>query len=104
MTDTLNNFSGTTLTGGTYEVFGTMRWPTGTNIVTNAATILLDGAGSQLLRGCPQDYTQTAGMTTVNGTLTVPDRVDILGGSLFGNGTINGDVSRPRLEGDLLLA
>ncbi|MBI1925276.1 PEP-CTERM sorting domain-containing protein [Candidatus Poribacteria bacterium] len=145
VTDNLTNFSGTTLTGGTYEVFGTMRLPTGTNIVTNASTILLDGAGSQLLNGtsgttnalanfatnaaagdftiqngrnlttpgafsnagiimidtgsmftvdgaATNDYTQTAGMTTVNGTLTVPDRVDILGGSLFGNGTINGDV------------
>lgn len=118
-----------------------MRLPTGTNIVTNAATILLDGATSQLLSGAgatnalanfatnaaagdftikngrnlttpgafsnagiimidtgsmftvdglaTNDYTQTAGMTTVHGSLVSPDRVEILGGNLFGNGTIN---------------
>jgi hypothetical protein len=39
-----------TLTGGTFEVIGnsTLRF-TGANIVTNAATLLLDGAGSALL-------------------------------------------------------
>jgi len=46
----LSNFSGSTLTGGNYEVFGpsTLQFA-GANVVTNAATILLDGAGSNFL-------------------------------------------------------
>lgn len=38
----LTNFSGTTLTGGIYDVTSTLRF-TGANIVTNAANIILDG-------------------------------------------------------------
>ena len=51
----LNNYSSNTLTGGTYKVYGTagnagnMRLANA-NIVTNAATILLDGPNSNLLR------------------------------------------------------
>jgi hypothetical protein len=44
----LSNFSGTTLTGGTYNVTGTLQF-TGANIVTNAANITLSGASSQIL-------------------------------------------------------
>jgi hypothetical protein len=45
----LTNFSGTTLTGGTYRIAssGTLRFQ-GANVVTNAATLVLDGAGSAL--------------------------------------------------------
>jgi len=42
---TLTNFSGTTLTGGIYDVIGTLQF-TGANIVTNAANIILDGPTS----------------------------------------------------------
>jgi hypothetical protein len=45
---TLTNFSGTTLTGGMYDVTGTFRFP-GANIVTNQAEIILRGATSQIL-------------------------------------------------------
>jgi hypothetical protein len=48
VTDGLSNFSAGTLTGGTYDVIGTMRL-VGANITTNAAKIILDGVGSQLL-------------------------------------------------------
>ena len=46
------NLSGTTLTGGTYEVFAssTMKLPAATGIATNAATILLDGVNSSIVR------------------------------------------------------
>jgi hypothetical protein len=57
---------------------------------TNAGTVLVD-AGSSLSRSGP--YTQTAGMTTVNGTLSATGLVDIQGGSLEGNGTVTGNVS-----------
>jgi fibronectin-binding autotransporter adhesin len=44
----LTNFSGTTLTGGTYALTGTLQF-TGANIVTNAANITLTGTGSQII-------------------------------------------------------
>jgi hypothetical protein len=43
----LTNFSGTTLTGGTYNVAGVLQFA-GANIVTNAATIILDGVASAI--------------------------------------------------------
>jgi hypothetical protein len=42
------NFSGTTLSGGVYDVSGTFQFA-GANIVTNAANITLTGASSQIL-------------------------------------------------------
>lgn len=43
----LTNFSGTTLTGGTYALSGTLRFNSA-NIVTNAASIILDGPASAI--------------------------------------------------------
>ncbi len=48
ITDNLTNFSGNTLTGGAYYVAGTFKFA-GANIVTNAATITLDGTASTIL-------------------------------------------------------
>ncbi|MGB8543009.1 MAG: hypothetical protein WCD49_15370 [Candidatus Acidiferrales bacterium] len=143
-TGTLTNFSGSTLTGGTYIVAGTLQFD-GANIVTNAANITLSGttplikdqngnnalanfatnsssgsftltsdakittagafsnAGSVLINkgstftvGGNANYTQTAGSTTVNGSLTLGSAasVNISGGDLFGDaGTITGSVN-----------
>ncbi len=44
----LTNFSGTTLTGGTYKVTGTLQF-NNANIVTNAANITLTGANSKIV-------------------------------------------------------
>src|SRR5215467_58784 len=44
---TLTNFSGTTLTGGNYNVTGTLQF-NGANIVTNAANITLSGTSSKI--------------------------------------------------------
>jgi hypothetical protein len=44
----LTNFAGTTLTGGTYNVTGTLQF-NGANIVTNAANITLTGAASKIV-------------------------------------------------------
>src|SRR5271169_171794 len=44
----LTNFSGSTLTGGTYAVSGTLQF-NNANIVTNAANITLSGATSQIV-------------------------------------------------------
>jgi fibronectin-binding autotransporter adhesin len=42
------NFAGTTLTGGTYVIDGTLQF-TGANTETNAATIVLDGPTAQIV-------------------------------------------------------
>ena len=44
----LTNFSGTTLTGGTYNVAGTFQFA-GANVVTNAGNITLTGAASRII-------------------------------------------------------
>jgi hypothetical protein len=88
----LTNFSGTTLTGGTYNVAGALQFgPSWTTLVTNAASITLTGAGSQIINlgggnilanfatnaasgifalAGGRSFT-TAGNFTNNGTLTV---------------------------------
>jgi fibronectin-binding autotransporter adhesin len=46
----LLNFSGTTLTGGTYNVSGTLQFGvSGTSVVTDAANISLTGAGAKII-------------------------------------------------------
>jgi hypothetical protein len=48
LTGAFGNFSGTTLTGGTFLIAGTLRF-TNADIRTNAANIVLDGAGSRIV-------------------------------------------------------
>jgi hypothetical protein len=62
---------------------------------SNAGSVLIN-KGSTFTVGANGAYTNSAGSTTVNGTLTVTSSgaVDITGGTLFGDaGTINGSVS-----------
>jgi hypothetical protein len=129
-----SNFSGTTLTGGTYTVAGTLQF-IGANIVNDAAHVTLTGATSAIIDQSSNDalrnfaaitskgsltltagktlttpaglssagkltvgggsnlkvtgsYTQTAGSTTVDGTLTAPSATSIQAGKVFGHGTI----------------
>ncbi|MGH9375324.1 MAG: PEP-CTERM sorting domain-containing protein [Terriglobia bacterium] len=147
---TFTNFSGSTLTGGTYNANGTIQINSlgfaGGEIVTNNANIILDGsnsgasaildlAGKNALSalvanegnftvenggnadfttagnlsnsgtvdvaasttlttgtGGARNYTQSGGMTTVNGTLK-SSAVAINGGLLNGTGTVAGAVS-----------
>jgi hypothetical protein len=140
----LQNYASGTLTGGIYNVAGIMALPvpTSESIQTNAATIILDGpssaimkyadssnalagfasntalgdftiknganfasagafnnagamtfeAGSTFTVGGNNAYTQTAGITTVNGSLN-GNLVTIEGGTLKGSGTVTGDVT-----------
>jgi len=132
--DAFSNFSGTTLSGGTYMVSGTLQF-NGANIVNDAAHITLKGTTSAIIDQASNDglrnfvaitskgsltlisgktlttpaglssagkltvgagtnlkvtgsYTQTAGSTTVDGTLTAPSGTTISAGSVFGHGTI----------------
>ncbi len=137
-----DNFSGSTLSVGTYAVTGTLLFERA-NILTNAANITLTGASSQIVdqnnnsalanfaansskssftliggrsftttgdpgqvfrnagtvrvtsncaftvSGTTPTYLQTAGQTTVDGTLTA-GVINLMGGSVFGTGTVSG--------------
>jgi hypothetical protein len=65
-----SNFDATTgtLTGGTYQVTGALRFD-GANIVTNAATIVLDTLGSQILDETNQDGLRNFAANTGSFTL-----------------------------------
>lgn len=137
----LTNFDGAThtLTGGRYEVLGTMRLPVTAGIASNAADILLDGPASRLYAGnsgsadalsglttnlstgrfevrngrnfalglfsnagvidvgagstlTATTYTQSAGVTDVDGSLLVAGDLTLDGGSLTGSGTVAGNL------------
>ena len=73
----LTNFSGNTLTGGTYivDAGGTLKinslGTTGGEIVNNAATITLNGPGSNILDAQGQDALSNLGSNTAAGSLTI---------------------------------
>src|SRR4029077_18583202 len=64
----LTNFSGTTLTGGTYNVTGTLQF-NNANIVTNAANITLTGTSSQIIDQLSNNA--LANFATNNGSFTL---------------------------------
>jgi RHS repeat-associated protein len=68
LTGTFTNFSGSTLTGGTYVISGTLMFA-GANIQTNAATIVLDGPAAQILDESNNDA--LANFTTNDGSFTI---------------------------------
>ncbi len=136
----LANFSSLTLTGGTYIVHTTLKFRDA-EIVTNAATVVLDGPAAEIVDhfdgdalagfdtndaagsftitngrdlttpvpfsnagdvvasagstfSATGDYIQTSGSTTVDaGTLASTGQVDIQGGSLGGDGTVDAPVT-----------
>ena len=79
--------------GGSFDNTGTLR-NSGTisnsGVFTNSGAVLINGG----LFTTSTNYTQTAGRTIVDGTLTATGGaiVDIEGGKLGGTGTINGDI------------
>jgi RHS repeat-associated protein len=87
----LTNFSGGALTGGAWQATGgsTLRI-IGANIVTNAASIVLDGAGSRILSdtGTTNALANLAAITTAGG-LTVSGGASVTAGTGLTNaGTI----------------
>ena len=79
------NFSGGTLTGGTWQVSaGSTLRLMGANIATNAATILVDGGSSHLY----SDIGTTnalAGLTTNSGSLTIQNGANYAGSQAVTN-------------------
>lgn len=74
----LLNFSGTTLTGGTYTINGTLEFgASGTSIVTDAANITLTGAGAKII-----DFASVNVLTDL-ATVTSAGSFSIGGGANF---------------------
>jgi hypothetical protein len=93
VTDHLANYSGTTLAGGTYAVYGTagspgnLQLPTGA-IVTNAATILLDGVNSNLKQNNGTDALTSLATNTADGSFTIRNGRNFTTAGAFGNAGI----------------
>jgi hypothetical protein len=68
--DAFNNFSGTTLTGGSYMVTGTLQF-NGANIVNDAAHITLTGASSAIIDQSSNDALRNFNAITSKGSLTL---------------------------------
>jgi hypothetical protein len=75
----LTNFSGTTLTGGTYNIAGTLQF-NGANIVTNAATIKLNGSSATIIDQTAKNGLRGFATNSSTGQFTVA------GGGTFSDG------------------
>lgn len=68
----LSNFSGTTLTSGTYSVSGTLEFgASGTSVVTDAANISLTGAGAKIVDFASQNVLTDLSTITSAGSFTL---------------------------------
>jgi hypothetical protein len=66
----LTNFNSGALTGGTYQIAGAFQFP-GAAITTNAANIVLDGAGSQIVNQLGADALANLSQIAAGGVLTI---------------------------------
>jgi hypothetical protein len=76
------NFSGTTLTGGTYLVAGTLQFDNA-NIVTNAANITLTGTSSQIIDQSSHNALASFATNASSGSFTLS------GGQVFAAGAFS---------------
>jgi hypothetical protein len=91
------NFSGNTLTGGIYNIYGTLRIDSlgtgGGEIVNNASTILLDGPNSSFVDatvGLAGNALSNFNNNTATGSFTIQDGANFTGSGDFANaGTVN---------------
>jgi fibronectin-binding autotransporter adhesin len=82
----LLNYSGTTLTGGTYNVSGTLEFgASGTSVVTDAANISLTGSAAKIVDFAGQNV--LAGLATITsaGSLTLSSGADFTTAGNFTN-------------------
>jgi len=87
---TLSNYSGNTLTGGTYNIAGTLRINNAA-ITTNNAEIILDGASSQLLNQANADALTNLSTNGISGTLILKNGRNFTTGAVnfTNNGTLD---------------
>jgi len=82
----LSNFSGTTLTGGTYTVSGTLEFGAGgTSIVTDAANISLTGAAAKIVDFASQNVLTDLATITSAGSFTLSGGADFTTAGNFTN-------------------
>jgi hypothetical protein len=89
----LLNFSNNS-SKGTFELSGGQSFET-SGTFSNQGNLIISRGSTFTVGGTSTNYNQTAGTTTVDGTLTVPAAglTDIAGGTLQASGNFNGDVS-----------
>ncbi|MBL8744716.1 MAG: hypothetical protein JNK58_00005, partial [Phycisphaerae bacterium] len=87
---TLSNFGAGTLTGGVYNVKGTLRFDTGgTGIDTIDAEVILDGAASAIQNSDTSDALANTGAVTASGSLALKGSRSFTTGGDFDNaGTV----------------
>src|SRR5712692_9526224 len=84
ITGPFSNFSGTTLTGGTYMVSGTLQF-NGANIVNDAAKITLTGAPSAIIDQAANDGLRNFAAITSRGSLTLHSKKTLVTPGCFSN-------------------
>jgi fibronectin-binding autotransporter adhesin len=87
----LLNFAGTTLTGGTYTVSGTLQFgASGTSLVTDAASISLTGSGAKIIDFGGHSVLTNLATITSAGSLTLSSGANF---TTAGNFTNNGKLT-----------
>jgi len=102
-TGTFTNFSGSTLTGGTYNVSGTLKidqlGSTGGEIVKNAANITLNGAASSLVDAAGNNALSKLSTNPAAGGFTITGgRNFTTGGSFTNYGTLTVGASNSKFD------
>jgi fibronectin-binding autotransporter adhesin len=67
----LTNLSGTTLSGGTYSISGTMQYNSTSDIATNSANITLTGSGAKIIDSSSKNALTGLASNTSTGKFTV---------------------------------
>jgi len=83
-TGTLTNFSGTTLTGGTYFVTGTLQFD-GANIVTNAANITMSGTTAAIKDQSGNNGLANFATNSASGSFTLASNAKFTSAGAFSN-------------------
>jgi fibronectin-binding autotransporter adhesin len=89
---TANGLANFTNNTGSLAVTGDGSFTTGSANFTNSGNVAAT-RGSTLTVGGGEAYNQSAGTTTIDGTLTASAGINVTGGTIEGAGTLNGNVS-----------
>ena len=83
----LANYSAGTLTGGTYDVAGTLVLPvpTSESIQTNAATVILNGASASIIRPDSSNALSGFSANATGGSFTITNGANFTTAGAFGN-------------------
>jgi hypothetical protein len=87
VTGRLTDFDGATLTGGSYVVGGTFQFP-GAWLALNAATLVLDGAGSQVVDEAGHDALVNFAVNLAGGSFTVQNGRTFTAGDFENDGAL----------------